>query len=40
MRRHETLSATAWLGFACVVAGVIAMTLPAGVAGRSRLLVG
>jgi drug/metabolite transporter (DMT)-like permease len=28
----ESLSATAWLGFACVVAGVLAMTLPA----RSR----
>jgi drug/metabolite transporter (DMT)-like permease len=25
----ETLSSTAWLGLACVVAGVIAMTLPA-----------
>lgn len=25
----ETLSSTAWVGLACVVAGVIAMTLPA-----------
>jgi drug/metabolite transporter (DMT)-like permease len=25
----ESLSATAWLGFACVIAGVLAMTLPA-----------
>lgn len=25
----ETLSSTAWIGLACVVAGVIAMTLPA-----------
>jgi drug/metabolite transporter (DMT)-like permease len=25
----ESLSPTAWLGFACVVAGVLAMTLPA-----------
>lgn len=35
----ETLSATAWIGLACVVVGVIAMTLPArnlGCAGTSR----
>jgi drug/metabolite transporter (DMT)-like permease len=25
----ETLASTAWLGLACVMAGVIAMTLPA-----------
>ncbi len=25
----ESLSATAWVGLACVVAGVVAMTLPA-----------
>jgi drug/metabolite transporter (DMT)-like permease len=31
----ETLSPTAWIGFACVIAGVAAMTIPAG-SGRLR----